>query len=219
MTSYPGSAHTRTETGRCPMHHGRSWSAEKRGPQHLCRRDAPARSHGPHCCICRAIFRQAAPLPWHNQLLLEIGFDRITAMMPDDGCWSEAKRPAPLLQAPAYVHVVARDVKTRIEAPDRQSTFRDGTPCCSRECARRPRPTTAREPAPRCIRDAIGDHAVTGRRDIGTANAGVFGSQERRRQIGQPVRIWIGIVVDIGDDLAGCRVQSRDCALLTVRRS
>ena len=61
--------------------------------------------------------------------------------------------------------------------------------------------------SPRCIRDAVGDHAVTWRRDIGTADADVLGSHECGRQVSQPVRIGIGIVVDIGDDFASCRVH------------
>src|SRR5205809_6853215 len=51
-------------------------------------------------------------------LLLPVGAHRIPPAVPDHGGRAEAERPAPLLQPPAYVHVVTGGAKLRIEATD-----------------------------------------------------------------------------------------------------
>ena len=52
------------------------------------------------------------------------------------------------------------------------------------------------------IRHALADPAVFGRHEIGSADAGVIGAQERKGEIFQPRRRRIGVVVDIDDELA-----------------
>src|SRR5205814_8292957 len=44
-------------------------------------------------------------------LLAPIRAHRVAAVVPDNGGGVEAQRPAPLLQSPAHVHVVAGDAK------------------------------------------------------------------------------------------------------------
>ena len=61
----------------------------------------------------------------------------------------------------------------------------------------------------RRARDALGDRSVTRRRDIRSAHRGVRGAEEADRQIGEPVRIGVGVVVDVGDDLARGRGEAR----------
>jgi len=49
------------------------------------------------------------------QLLVPIGANGRTAMMPDHCAWMKAECPATLLQAPAEIHVVASDAKRWVE--------------------------------------------------------------------------------------------------------
>ena len=55
---------------------------------------------------------------------------------------------------------------------------------------------------------AIGDGAVAERRDVKTADPGVLCSHESRCQIGQPVRIWVRIIIDIGDNVPDSGLQT-----------
>src|SRR5207244_5541353 len=51
-------------------------------------------------------------------LLLPVGAHGIPPVVPDHGGRAEAERPAPLLQPPAYVHVITGGAKLRIEPAD-----------------------------------------------------------------------------------------------------
>ena len=58
------------------------------------------------------------------------------------------------------------------------------------------------------VRHTIRDSSVAGRRNIGPANSHVSRLQERIGQVGQPIRIRIRVVIQIGDDLTLCRVHA-----------
>ena len=57
------------------------------------------------------------------------------------------------------------------------------------------------------VADALLDPAAR-RRDVRTADADVVVAKERCCQIPQPVRIRISVIVHVGDDLSGGRLQS-----------
>src|SRR5262245_19579294 len=62
------------------------------------------------------------------------------------------------------------------------------------------------------VRDAISDHAVAGRSEIGAAHAGVFFGawiEERSHQVGQPVRVWVRVIFKVGDNVSGGRGKSK----------
>src|SRR5215207_6664968 len=56
-------------------------------------------------------------------LLFEVGLDRIPAVVPDDCRWSKTERPSTFLQAPAYVYVISRNPKKRVETSDRHQSI------------------------------------------------------------------------------------------------
>src|SRR5262252_6611362 len=53
-------------------------------------------------------------------LLLPVGADRITAVMPHHSRRAEADRPPPILQSPTQIDVISRRTKTCVEAVDRE---------------------------------------------------------------------------------------------------
>ena len=59
-----------------------------------------------------------------------------------------------------------------------------------------------------CIRHAVRDRAVAGRREVRPADRDVCGGEERVDEIVEPVRVGIGIVVEVGDDLAAGRLEA-----------
>src|SRR2546422_10822848 len=50
-------------------------------------------------------------------LLLPIGSNRITPVVPDHRAWAISEAPPLLLKSPAEIHIVARNAKLRIESP------------------------------------------------------------------------------------------------------
>src|SRR5215510_10189622 len=138
-------------------------------------------------------FRLAVPL-----LLFPVGPHSIAAMMPDHGCSAKANGPTLLLQAPAHIHVIAGRTKLWIKPPNSlQSRFakRHVTPwnmlCLGigEEYMHGP---------PRGIRHTVGYHTVTRRGQIRSPDAHMRRTHESRRDIGQPVWIRIGVVINIG---------------------
>src|SRR5215470_16796152 len=120
-------------------------------------------------------------------LLLPVGADRITAVMPHHSRRAEADRPPPILQSPTQIDVISRRVKTRVEAVDREKRL-------STEChvaARNVLSNLVREQDMEWITrrrcDAFSDEAVTGWRQIGPADANMCRAVKGRRKISQPV--------------------------------
>ena len=54
----------------------------------------------------------------------------------------------------------------------------------------------------RSSRDTLRHQAITCRWHVGPADGYVLAAQERRREVGEPLGIGPGIIVEIGDDLA-----------------
>src|SRR5438093_987300 len=81
----------------------------------------PARpAHVPRTVVLlRPLALQHRLRPAVADLLLPVRAHRAPAVVPDHGGGTEAERPAPLPQAPAHVHVVARGAELEIEPPDR----------------------------------------------------------------------------------------------------
>src|SRR5204862_1236727 len=59
-----------------------------------------------------------------------------------------------------------------------------------------------------CLRYALGEGRVAGRRKVGSADAGVSGRLERRGEVVQPM--WIGprVAVDVRNDLTGGQLEA-----------
>src|SRR6266508_5071894 len=62
--------------------------------------------------------------------------------------------------------------------------------------------------AARGVRDAGGDGAVAGRGDVRAAYSSVGRPQECSGEVGEPVRVGIGIIIEVSDDLACRRVEA-----------
>src|SRR5207253_5575689 len=54
----------------------------------------------------------------------------------------------------------------------------------------------------RRARDALGDGPVARRGEVRPSHRRVRRGEERGRKVGEPVRVRVGVVVDVGDDLA-----------------
>ena len=57
--------------------------------------------------------------------------------------------------------------------------------------------------------DALGDRAVPRRGDVRSAHPRVGRAHEGGREVGEPLGVGVGVVVDVGDDLPGGRFQAR----------
>ena len=136
------------------------------------------------------------------RLLLPVHAHRVAAVMPHDGARMEAERPPPLAQPPADVHVVAGGSELVVESPDLQQRrpaerhvaagdvlgFLVGEEDVDRSAGR--------------VGDGLGHRAVARRRDVRAPDADVAGPDEGGGEVAQPVRVGIGVVVGVGDDLA-----------------
>src|SRR5215472_1678569 len=133
-------------------------------------------------------------------LLLPIGADRITAVMPDHSRRAKANRPPPILQPPTQIDVISRRTKTRVEAVDREKRL--STKC--HVAAGNVLGDLVREQdmeritRRRC--DAFSDEPVAGWRQIGPANANMCRGVKGCREISQPVAVGEGVVIEISDD-------------------
>ena len=123
--------------------------------------------------------------------------------MPHDGARMEAERPPSLAEPPADVHVVAGGSELVVESRRSPAAPTGGTPCCSRGCARLPGRRGGRESVRRARWRRL---SATGP----SPGGGMFGPpmptwrgpDEGGGEIPQPVRVGIGVVVGVGDDLA-----------------
>ena len=129
-------------------------------------------------------------------------------MVPDHGSRVETQRPAVLLQLPAHIDVVASDTELRIEPPYRlQGSFAK-------------RHVTAwnvlrflvREQdvdwVTRGVGDTLGDWPIAGGCDVWSTDSHVGRAHEGSSQVGKPMRVRVGIIVKIGDELTRSRFQA-----------
>src|SRR5439155_20366728 len=140
-------------------------------------------------------------------LLLPISEHGVTAVVPHHSGRVKPESPSLLLQPPAHIYVVAGHTELRIEPadglearlPERHVAAGDmlGFPVGKEDVYG---PT-------RRVGHAVGDRPVDWWRDVGPADAGMFGGREGRREILEPVGVWVGVVVEVGDDLASGRLH------------
>src|SRR5262245_19359704 len=111
-------------------------------------------------------------------LLLEVCPDRIAAVMPDDGRWSEADSPASILQSPTDVDVVTSDAESGIKTPDRHQLFATVRHIAARNVLGDYVRQQHMNRSAWSVRNAVGDRAITRRGNIGTSNSDVLCSLE-----------------------------------------
>ena len=56
----------------------------------------------------------------------------------------------------------------------------------------------------RGVRHSIGYDSIVRRSDVRSPDGGAVGSQEAMRNVLEPIRVWVCVVVQIGYDLSGC---------------
>ena len=123
-------------------------------------------------------------------------------MVPDHGCGMESQCPAVLLQPPAHIDVVTSNAELRIKPPyglegslpKRHVTARNVLRLLVRE--------QDMDWATGCVGNTLGYRAVASGGEVWPTNSRVGRTHESGRKVGKPVGIRVGIVVDIGDDLA-----------------
>ena len=130
-------------------------------------------------------------------------------MVPDHSGGAEAQRPASLLEAPTYVHVVACSAELRVESSDRLETGFAEHHVAAGNVLRLAVAQKDVNGPPRGACHALSDRSIARRSDIRTTHRGMRRGEERGREIGKPVRVGVGVVVDIGDDLACRLLQAR----------
>ena len=142
--------------------------------------------------------------PTIAELLLEKFVDRATAVMPHHGCGIEADLVAASLQPPADVNVVPGCSIAGVETADRFQTglaeaHVDPGYVLGDRVGQQHMVRVARHFA-----DAGRFLAVVLWGEVGAADTGERGGGEGMRQVMQPMGVGVGVVVYVGDDLAGC---------------
>ena len=136
-------------------------------------------------------------------LLVEIGFDRVAAEMPDDGRRAEADGIAGILQAPADVDIVAGGAIDRIEAAEPQQRSRRNAMLQPAMCSATSSLSSTWVGPPGDTATAAGTRLSSGGGKLGPPQADEAARFHLGDQIGQPVGIGDAVAVGIGDDLAG----------------
>ena len=149
-------------------------------------------------------FRAAVP-----DLLLPIRAHRVPAVMPHHGGGTEAEGPTPLLQAPAHVDVVAGGTELRVESADRVQRHLPERHVAAGDVLSLAITQQHVHRTSRRACDALRDRSIVRRRDVRTTHTGVRAAHERRREVGQPVGVGIGVVVDVRHDVARGDGESR----------
>src|SRR5215471_454719 len=111
-------------------------------------------------------------------LLLPVGPYGGTSVMPDHGSRAEPQRPAPLLQPPAHVDVVAGSAELRIEPANGTQTGSPDRHVAARNVLRFLVGEENMHGATGRIGDALGDRPIAGGRDVGAAHGGVRRAQK-----------------------------------------
>ena len=136
-------------------------------------------------------------------LLPPVRLHRRAVVMPDERRRREADLPAPRLQPPAHIHIVAGAEVDRVEAADRQQRVAaERHVAAGHVLGDAVVEQHVRRPAGRA-RDALRDRRIVGRHDVRSARADDVGGQERLDEKRQPVAIDARVGVGVGDDLAG----------------
>ena len=139
-------------------------------------------------------------------LLVDIGFDRVAAEMPDDRRRAEADRVAGILKPPADVDIVAGGAIDRVEPAEAEQGLAAERHVAAGDVLGHLVAEQHVGRAARRHRDRGRDEAVLGRREIRSAAGAEPARFHPGDEIGQPVGVGDAIAVGIGDDLAGRRL-------------
>ena len=135
-------------------------------------------------------------------LLVPVLANGVVSMMPHHGGRMKAKRPAALLESPAHIDIIASDAVAGVEAADRlQGAFAKGHIAARHVLGT----SVAKEHvhrSARCVGHAVGNPVAIVGREMGTSHPDMVGADKDGRQMRQPLRVWVDIVIDVGHDLA-----------------
>src|SRR5207302_3639473 len=159
-------------------------------PPECVRPSAAVEATGPAHVPGTVVFLRPLPLQYRLRpavpdLLPPVGADRVPAVVPDHGGRAEAERPAPRLEPPADIHVVAGGPELRVEAADRLEAGLAERHVAAGDVLRLAVGQEDVNGPARRPRDALGDRSVTRRRDIRSAHRGVRRAAEAGREIGE----------------------------------
>src|SRR5207245_705517 len=97
----------------------------------------------------------------------------------------------------------------RVEPPDRVQTGLPERHVAARDMLRLAIGDENVHGPTRRLGHALGDRSVSWRGDVRTPHAGVRGAHEGGDEIGEPLGVGVRVVVEVGDDLPGGRLQPR----------
>src|SRR5437762_4002653 len=138
-------------------------------------------------------------------LLFPVRAHRPPRVVPNRGRCAESERAFPLPQAPAHVAVAAGGAEPCIESSDRLEAVLAERHVAARDVFSFTIAEQDMNGAARGARDAFGYPTVARRRDVRSTDADMRRAQKPVREIRQPVRIGVRVIVDVRDDLApGC---------------
>ena len=114
----------------------------------------------------------------------------------------KADAPAARLQAPAQVDVVAGRAVAVVEAVYCRKRVAPEGHVAARHVLGQGVGEQHLHRSTRCVGHAIGNRPIAVRRDVGASHADPVARHEAVGQEVQPVRVGVGVVVDVGDDFA-----------------
>src|SRR5262245_42937038 len=136
-------------------------------------------------------------------LLAPVLRDRVAAVMPDERAGVETDLASARLQSPTHVNIVARGAVARVEAIDRCER-------CTLEGHVAPGDVLGlgiadqyMDWSARGAGNAVCNESIARGRDVRAADTDVVRGHERVGNVMQPVRVRIGVVIDVRNDLAG----------------
>ena len=165
---------------------------------------ARPRRRGPARCTSRATCARAAPRPCRSRLLAPVGADGARRWCQTSAAGrSRSSSPRSCSRQQTSTSSPARGTAGRSRRSP--AARRAGTPCCSRGCARPPLGEQhVHRPARRVARRTAATAPSSGGGTLGPPTP-TWSVRQERAQRGRcsQSRIGLGVVVDVGDDLAG----------------
>ena len=165
--------------------------------------DAAAPQHAPVEELLRVVRHQPRFALAVADLLPPVRLHRRAVVVPDERRRREADLPAPRLQPPAHVHVVAGAQVDRIEAADREQRVAAERHVAAGHVLGDAIVEQHVRRSARRARDALRHRRIVGGHDVRSAGADDVGGEERLDEKRQPVAIDAHVGVGVRDDLAG----------------
>src|SRR5438067_222613 len=119
-----------------------------------------------------------------------------------------SQRAAGLRKPPAAVDVVAGAPEWRVEPADRAQALRAKGHVASGQMLRQAIVHEHVGRISRGARNRLGDHAVTGRSNIWSTDAGVLAPRKTVREIHEPMLVRPGVIIELRDDFPVRRVPT-----------